>query len=295
MDDQPSTLLLMRAIFERAGYQVAECLTGLTAIQMLSNEKFDLVILDLNLSDMSGMEMLRSSWLASTPLPPVLGITASLTLQLRQQAESAGMCGVLQKPVSYAQLVEAAAAAIEVGRTRHVVFSGPVLDPVVLSQVSATSDERLIHRFVHQALADARRCLQDLGVASRDLVAWRQHAQALEGVSLTVGARRLAIAIGAALVLPARQLAHDADALARQFSELLDEAEQSLLQQLGLLTDRERSCLRLTSEGLIAKQIARKLAISARTVNLHLADAAAKLGTRGRTQTVAKALKLGAI
>ena len=61
------------------------------------------------------------------------------------------------------------------------------------------------------------------------------------------------------------------------------------------MTDRERSCLRLTSEGMMAKQIARELDVTARTVNLHLSEAAAKLGTRGRTQTVAMALKLGAI
>jgi two-component system, sensor histidine kinase RpfC len=297
VDDQPSTLLLMRAIFERAGYHVVECLTGLAAVAALSTGRFDLVILDLNLPDISGTDLLQSSWLASTPLPPVLGITASPTPQVIEQAESAGMCGVLPKPISYEQLIEAATAAIEVGRTRHVVCSEPALDPVTLSQVSATSDERLIHRFVHQALADARRCLEDLGAAngSRDFALWRQHAQALDGVALTLGARRLASAIAGALVLPPKQLAHSADVLSKQFIELLDEARQSLIEKLGLLTDRERSCLRLLGEGLAGKQIAHQLAITTRTVNHHLSNAAAKLGARGRTQAVAMALKLGAI
>lgn len=297
VDDQPSTLLLMRAIFERAGYHVVECLTGLTAVDALSTGHFDLVILDLNLSDMSGVELMRSSWLASTSLPPVLGITASPTPQLVEQAEAAGMCGVLPKPITYEQLILAAKTAIEVGRTRPVAVSGPAIDPLTLSQISATSDERLIHRFVHQALADARRCLHDLGAAndSHDFTAWRQHAQALDGVALTLGARRLASAIAGALTIQPRQLAHTAGTLAKQFLELLDEAEQSLLEQLGLLSDRERSCLRLLGEGMAVKQIARELAIAERTVHFHLTNAAAKLGARGQAQAVAKALKLGAI
>jgi DNA-binding NarL/FixJ family response regulator len=297
VDDQPSTLLLMRAIFERAGYHVVDCLSGRAAVDLLSTSHFDLMILDVNLSDMSGMELLQSSGLASTSLPPVLGITASPTPALVEQAEQAGMCGLLPKPISYEQLIEAAKVAIEVGGARHVACRGPALDPVILSQISATSDERLIHRFVHQALADARGSLQNLGAAtaSHDLATWRQHAQALDGIALTLGARRLASAIAAAIALPPRRLAQTANALTKQFTELLDEAKQSLLEQLGLLSDRERSCLRLLGEGLPVKQIAHELAITDRTVRFHLSNAAAKLGARGQAQAVAKALKLGAI
>ena len=297
VDDQPSTLLLMRAIFERAGYHVVDCLSGRAAVDALATGHFDLMILDVNLSDMSGMDLLRSSSLASMRVPPVLGITASPTPALIEQAEQAGMCGVLPKPISYEQLIEAAGVAIAVGGMRHVACRGPTLDPVILSQISATSDERLIHRFVHLALADAEQCLQNLGVAiaGHDLPTWRQHAQALDGVALTLGARQLASAIAGALALPPKRLAQTAHTLVRQFGELLDEAKQSLLEQLGLLSDRERSCLRLLGDGLPVKQIAQELAITDRTVRFHLTNAAAKLGARGQAQAVAKALKLGAI
>jgi CheY-like chemotaxis protein len=105
VDDQPSTLLLMRAIFERAAYRVVECLTGLKAIDALLTNKFDLMILDVNLSDMSGLDLLRAAAVASLPLPPVVGITAAPTSELVEQAERAGMWGVLPKPLSYEQLI----------------------------------------------------------------------------------------------------------------------------------------------------------------------------------------------
>src|SRR5258708_3525309 len=77
VDDQPSTLLLMHAMLDRAGYNVVERATGEAAIDALSTDHYDLVILDLNLPDMSGLDLLRS--LRLRKMPPVLGITASLT------------------------------------------------------------------------------------------------------------------------------------------------------------------------------------------------------------------------
>ena len=67
VDDQPSALMLMRAILDRAGYHVVECSHGEKAIDELSTGHFDLVIMDLNLPDISGMEVLQSPELAPRP------------------------------------------------------------------------------------------------------------------------------------------------------------------------------------------------------------------------------------
>jgi len=55
------------------------------------------------------------------------------------------------------------------------------------------------------------------------------------------------------------------------------------------LTPRERECLRLTAQGLTAKQIAHKLGRAVGTVNLHLNLAIKKLGARNRVQAIARA------
>jgi DNA-binding NarL/FixJ family response regulator len=297
VDDQPSTLLLMRAILESEGHHVVESLTGLEAVNLLLTNEFDLVILDLNLSDMTAMELLQSSWLASKSLPPVLGITAAPSPEVVEKATAAGMYGVLPKPISRVQLVEATAAAIEVGWMQRVVNSGPVLDSGVLTQVGSSKDRGLLQRFVQQAVTDARHCVEELALANEnsDFATWGQQAQALNGVALTLGARRLAGAVSGALVIPPRQLAHIADSLTHQFRILLDEAEHSIYEQLKLLSGRERSCLHLCADGLTMKQIAHELAISEHTVKMHMNNAVRKLGAHSRTQAVAKALELGAI
>lgn len=54
------------------------------------------------------------------------------------------------------------------------------------------------------------------------------------------------------------------------------------------LTDRQRQCLTLASEGLTSARIARALGLSPRTVDEHLADACRLLGVRTRIQAVAR-------
>jgi LuxR family transcriptional regulator len=55
------------------------------------------------------------------------------------------------------------------------------------------------------------------------------------------------------------------------------------------LTARERECLRLTAQGLTAKQIAHQLGRAIGTINLHLTLAIRKLGARNRVQAIARA------
>ena len=59
------------------------------------------------------------------------------------------------------------------------------------------------------------------------------------------------------------------------------------------LTPREHEIMALSALGLTSLQIARQLAISARTVNQHVDNVAGKLGTRNRAHTVAELIRRG--
>ena len=70
---------------------------------------------------------------------------------------------------------------------------------------------------------------------------------------------------------------------------------QGVQDERPLLSPRECECLGLTAAGLSAKEIARKLSLSPRTVELHIAGAIRRLGARNRVDAVARALSSGAI
>ena len=62
-----------------------------------------------------------------------------------------------------------------------------------------------------------------------------------------------------------------------------------------LISPRERECLKWSSAGKTAWETSKILNISERTVNFHLGNSAAKLGTRGTRHTVTRAILLGLI
>jgi len=312
VDDQPSTLMLLHAIFGRAGYCVNECVNGAAAIQAISSGSYDLVVLDLNLPDMSGLDLLRHPQLPN--LPPVLGMTSGITPELRERATAAGMRRVLEKPISGAQLIANAIAAIADARPVEIVTcDGPAINPIVLNEIKASHGEALFVRFVEQALSDAWHCVDAMaGNAVDDVVAWRQHVQALEGVARSVGARRLVRALADVLPLSGERLAEAMDPLNRQIADLLGEAHEVLSNWLAprfrskprpvgdgdtlgdekQLSERERAILRWTAVGKTSTETAKILGITNRTVAFHVSNILLKLEAINKTQAVAKAVML---
>ena len=296
VDDQPSARLMVQAILEHAGYEVHACSTGSAGLEALSRHQFDFAFVDVNLPDMSGLDLpgrCTAPW-----LPPTLGITSMPTANLLSSALAAGMCGLLKKPITREQLAGAMDAARSArAMSARVRFGEQPVDLKVLSEIRATGDEELMQRLVNQAIVDGQQCIEDLApIDTRtNIDDWRNAVQNLHGVALTVGARRLASATVDAATLQDGELVTRADELRQEFAKLLEEARAWLDEHGRLLSERERDCLRLAATGLGTKGIAEKLTISDATVNFHLNNAATKLNARGRVQTVARAVKLGVI
>jgi LuxR family quorum-sensing system transcriptional regulator CciR len=62
-----------------------------------------------------------------------------------------------------------------------------------------------------------------------------------------------------------------------------------------MLTPRERDCLSWAAKGKSSWEVGQLLSISVATVNFHISNAANKLGVRGRTFAIARAVRLGLI
>jgi len=101
------------ARLEKAGITIARTgEEGLAAL--LVDCSYDAILLDINLPGISGWDVLRS--LRATPPawerePPVFIFTASNANMIEEQASALGAAGVITKPVSARDLVQALAAA----------------------------------------------------------------------------------------------------------------------------------------------------------------------------------------
>jgi DNA-binding response OmpR family regulator len=59
VDDDPSIVDLATAVLGSAAYDVASARTGLDALRLVRHQRFDLVLLDINMPEMDGWETLR--------------------------------------------------------------------------------------------------------------------------------------------------------------------------------------------------------------------------------------------
>jgi len=112
VDDDPSDLEVIAEALEREGYEIVKALSGKTALEIINSEDFDLVVTDLKLPDLDGMEILRRAK-EEIPYVEVIVLTGYGTVEGAVEAMQSGAFTFLQKPVDINILRQTASRAIE--------------------------------------------------------------------------------------------------------------------------------------------------------------------------------------
>lgn len=100
-EDKATSRELLRNILEPRGYEIVEAIDGLDALGKASEHQPDLILLDLHMPQLNGMEVLAR--LRADPRfrsTPVIALTASAMHGDREKALAAGFNSYLTKPVS---------------------------------------------------------------------------------------------------------------------------------------------------------------------------------------------------
>lgn len=98
VDDSPTQRALVSEALERAGHDVTLATDGVEALKAAQDESFDLVLSDVNMPNMDGIELTRElRALASYRFVPILMLTTEGP-ELKQSARKAGATGWLAKP-----------------------------------------------------------------------------------------------------------------------------------------------------------------------------------------------------
>lgn len=121
-DDHPTNRNLLRMMLLGLGHVVSLAEDGQETCERLAAEDYDLVLLDLNMPKLTGLEVLQ--WLHAQPEPPprVVVVTADASEQSRLACLAAGANDVQTKPIDVSKLVmilttQASAAAPQ--RRKH--------------------------------------------------------------------------------------------------------------------------------------------------------------------------------
>lgn len=100
VDDSPTIRKLLAYMLKRNDYMIVEAEDGMDAMEKLSHFQVDLVIVDLNMPNMDGIEFaktLRNNYYYMDT--PVIMLTTTRDEELRRQALEAGVNLFLNKPV----------------------------------------------------------------------------------------------------------------------------------------------------------------------------------------------------
>ena len=100
VEDNEKNLKLIRDLMVYAGYETMEAVTGEEGVEKANRESPDLVLMDIQLPGLNGIEALLQ--LRSNPLTeniPVVAVTASAMTEDEQRIQSAGFDGYLRKPI----------------------------------------------------------------------------------------------------------------------------------------------------------------------------------------------------
>lgn len=105
VEDRESLRRMLERALQQEGYEVSVCADGEQATRKLAAESFDLVLTDLKLPGMSGIEVLRTSREAHPGLPVVV-LTAFGTVGTAVEAMKLGAADFLEKPVEIEDLFQ---------------------------------------------------------------------------------------------------------------------------------------------------------------------------------------------
>ena len=108
VEDNERNMKLVRELLEATGYRAIEAATGSQALDLARERRPDLVLMDIRLPDIDGVEALsRLRADDRTASIPVLAVTAQAMQGDRERCLAAGFDGYLSKPIDVGQLLEA--------------------------------------------------------------------------------------------------------------------------------------------------------------------------------------------
>lgn len=114
-DDEMSLRFLLTETLADEGYHITEAEDGKKALDNIKSNKYDLIILDYMMPELTGVEVCE--WLRNNENPnqqvPVILLTAKALDKDRDRARTAGVSTYIVKPFSPLQLVDTVQQLIE--------------------------------------------------------------------------------------------------------------------------------------------------------------------------------------
>jgi two-component system sensor histidine kinase RpfC len=227
-EDNTTNQIVIRKLLERDGHSVTIVSNGEDAVEALVKQSFDIVLMDINMPVMNGLEatkLARFAMLGGIRIP-IYALTADVTEDTRKRCLDAGMEGCLHKPIEQGELADALRmstrrnSAPPQAADRGPVADGapalgavpmigpgtaapgplivdleaiPVVDEVALSNLLQLGDLGFMGELIEEFLSSSTQTLNRMEAAAErlDAAAFQDILHALRSSAANIGARRL--------------------------------------------------------------------------------------------------------
>lgn len=105
-EDNELNLALITKILQRLGYTPAVAVNGKEVLQLLDKQHFDVILMDVQMPEMDGLEATRYIRTTYTVQPAIIAVTAGATANDRERCFEAGMSHYLPKPLKIDALMK---------------------------------------------------------------------------------------------------------------------------------------------------------------------------------------------
>lgn len=112
IDDSALSRRMMRVILESGGHEAVEAADGIAGLERYFLDKPDLVLLDMTMAGMHGLEVLEKLR-QMDPAARVVAATADIQSSTRALVEAAGARGLVHKPLLEEKVLQAVAEALK--------------------------------------------------------------------------------------------------------------------------------------------------------------------------------------
>lgn len=145
MEDIELNVIVARSVLEKLGNSVDVAMTGKDALEMFIPGEYDLVLLDIQLPDMTGLDISRelNKRFSKNELPPLVALTANV-LKNKTEYLEAGMDDVLSKPLA----VPALMSMIQKFWDNQITDKEPVVTKVDSEKQQALLDIPMLEQYI---------------------------------------------------------------------------------------------------------------------------------------------------
>ncbi|MCC8365093.1 aerobic respiration two-component sensor histidine kinase ArcB [Xenorhabdus sp. PB61.4] len=202
VEDIELNVIVARSVLEKLGNSVDVAMTGGDALDMFDPDEYDLVLLDIQLPDMTGLDVARElhQRYPNHTLPPLIALTANV-LKDKKEYLDAGMDEVLSKPLSVKELTavmekfwgKSAAAETVLPEFTEPKKEEELLDTEMLNQyIDLVGPKMVIDNLsIFEDMMPGYLALLDSNMTARDQKGIAEEAHKIKGAAGSVGLRHL--------------------------------------------------------------------------------------------------------